>query len=233
MHTETLGDEADPDLVVVLGWGNRLDHETVRWLLEALATDYRVHGVELPHVVTDFDAEYLRPVASYVADRDGYRVLGHSTGGLVAAFLDGAATKTYLSPWWGLHRSVRKPLVWLLMRLPVSRPVVPSNVTREGLGELATDRQLSDSPDYVAPTTLWECHRKQESLPPLDDDAVVFYTPADSVVSVADIREHAPPGNRVEYEGGHELFSSEVREDALATLRAAVAGGVDAVSDRV
>ncbi|MEA5388153.1 alpha/beta hydrolase [Haloarculaceae archaeon H-GB11] len=211
--------------------GNRLDHETVRWLLDAFARDYRVHAFQLPLVITDFDADYLTPIASHAAGLDEYRVLGHSTGGLVAAFLDGAETTTYLSPWWGFHRSLRKPLVYLLMRLPVSWPILPSNVTREGLGDMATTQQVADAPDYAAPTFLWECHCKQESLPPLDEDSVVFYTPEDSIVSVEDIREHAPPANRVEYDGGHELFSSSVREDALGTLRDAVAGGVDAVSD--
>ncbi|MFB6184352.1 MAG: alpha/beta fold hydrolase [Haloarculaceae archaeon] len=230
MHHETVGDVGDPDLVVVTGWGNRLDHENVRWLLDRLGADYRVHAFELPLVITDFEPEYLHPVAEYVAGLDDYRVLGHSTGGLVAAYLDGPTTRTYLSPWWGFHRSIRKPLVGLLMRVPLARPILPSNVTREKLGALATDRQVADAPARAAPTFLWECRRAQRTLPPFDDDAVVFHAPDDGVVDVETIRERAPPGNRVVYEGGHELFSSTVREDALPTLRAAVAGGIDAVA---
>jgi pimeloyl-ACP methyl ester carboxylesterase len=227
METETFGDPDDPDLAFVLGWGNRPGHETVRWLIDRLAERYRVHAFEVPVNGTDFEGEYLDPVVEYVADLGAYRLLGHSTGGLVAAHVRDPApeTRTHLSPWWGFADDQRGPLLSLVTRVPSARQVIPSGAsTREALGALASDEQLADSPDRVSPAFLRTIRGAQRSLPPVEDD-VVFYTPEDTVVSPQAIERRVPPRNRVAYEGGHELFSSPAREDHLGTLLAAVEEG--------
>jgi hypothetical protein len=84
--------------VFVLGWGNK-EHERVRWLIDRLTGEYYVLVFEIPTVVTDFDDERLDPVAEHVATLGGYRLLTHSTGGLIGEFLTDPApiTKVHLT----------------------------------------------------------------------------------------------------------------------------------------
>jgi len=229
MRAEVYGN-GDDDLVFVLGWANKPEYDGLRWLIEHLTdAGYRVHALEIPRVISDFDAEYLEPVATYVEDLDEYRLLGHSTGGLIGEFLEEPTTRTYLSPWWGFHDDLQNPLVSLLMRLPTRRRLLPTTFEREDLGSLASDRQVAEVPDRVAPTFLREAARAQSRLPAFQDGTVVLYTPNDPVVGAEAIRERTPAANAVVYEGGHELFNSPAREDHLETLLAAVDQGVDAL----
>lgn len=233
MRTEPVGDPDDPDLVCVLGWGNGLDHANVRWLLETLATDSFVHAIEIPTVVSSFEREYLDPVRERVESLEEYRFVGHSTGGLIGAYLRGThapSTRTYLSPWWGMSPESTGPLLDAISRVPTRRSVVPTGTAdRDALGELATDRQLREGPSRAAPTFLREARRAQAGLGDVepDPDAVAFCTLTDPVVDLRRVGDRVPAGRTVLYEGGHELFSSESRERHADTLRAVVRGGPD------
>ena len=151
MNCRVTGD-GDQDLVFVLGWGNRLDHQNVEWLVDQfVADDYRVHAIQIPDFPVDFERDYVEPVRAYVEDLGTYRLVGHSTGGLIGAYLDGAETTTYLSPWWGFPPENEGPLLSVVARLGVRTTFVPSGVDGRAIGELATDRQLSDVPSRVSP----------------------------------------------------------------------------------
>lgn len=229
MRADVFG-EGEDDLVFVLGWANKPEYDGLRWLIDRLVdAGYRVHALEIPRVISNFDAEYLGPVADYAAELDGYRLLGHSTGGLIGEFLDGPTTRVYLSPWWGFHDDLRNPVVSLLMHLPTRRRLLPAEFEREDLGELASDLQVEEVPDRVAPTFLREAKRAQSRLPPFHEDTVVFYTPDDPVVSAEAIRQRTPAGNAVVYEGGHELFNSPARKDHIETLPATIDRGAEAL----
>ena len=229
MRHELFNDTGDRNLVFVLGWGNRIEHENVQWVVDRLVeADYRVTVFQIPTVVTDYEREWIAPVTDYVEDLESYRLLTHSTGGLIAEYLEGAETRVYLSPWWGFHEDLKNPLVSLLLRLPVSRSILPTGgADREMLGELATDRQLEDTPSRVAPTFLREAKRAQERLPAFQfpESGIVFYTPDDAVVGVDAVLERTPERNRVAYEGGHQLFDSPSREDHIGTILAALEDG--------
>ncbi|MFD1512956.1 alpha/beta hydrolase [Halomarina rubra] len=230
MHIERFGD-GDRDLLLVLGWGNRLGHPTVRWLVEqGVEAGYRVHGFQIPTVVTDFERDWVRPVATTVDALDEYRLLTHSTGGLIGEFLNGATETVHCSPWWGFHGDLETPLVEWAMKLPVSTPLLPSAFGREELGTLVTDERLADGPKRAAPTFLREARRAQRRLPAFDDETTsVFYTPTDAVVSATAIEERTPARNRVAFEGGHELFSSPSRETHVGTVFDALAEGPSAL----
>lgn len=233
MKRDTFGDAGDETVVLVLGWGNRIRHENVRWLVDALVdADYQVHCFELPLVITDFDREYREPVQSLVSELDSFRLVGHSTGGLIGAYVDGAETTTYLSPWWGFPADLDGPLLSLVATLPIARPFLPSGTaSRDEIGALATEQQLAEGPDRAAPTFLREAKRAQAERPPIDDDAVVFCTLQDQIVSVRAIGE-AVSSDRVRlYDGGHELFSSSSRDDHLDTLLSVVADGPSGLSE--
>lgn len=232
MRSVVFGEDGDPDLVFVLGWANKPEYTNIRWLIDRLVdAGYRVHAIEIPRVVSDFDAEYLAPVAEYVRDLGEYRFLGHSTGGLIGTFLDDPepVTRVYLSPWWGMHDDLQNPVVSMLSKIPTRRTILPVDFEGEMLGDLAPEEQVEDVPERVAPTFLREAGRAHARLPPFDDDAVVFYTPEDPVVSADAIRQRTPEANAVVYEGGHELFNSSSRDEHIDTLLAAVEEGADAL----
>ena len=238
MHTETVGDPADPDLLCVLGWGNRLHHDNVRWLLETLATDSFVHAVEIPDVVTSFEREYLKPVRELAETLGAYRFVGHSTGGLIGAYLRDPApeptTRTYLSPWWGFAPELAGLPLSVVQRLPIARPLVPTGGTlaerRAAIGELATDRQLREGPDAAAPTFLREAGRAHAGLAAIEPDpsAVAFCTLTDPIVDPRRVGDRIAADRTVLYDGGHELFSSRSRAAHRETLRAVVRDGPDA-----
>lgn len=234
MHIEQYGPASGPDLVCILGWGNRLSHENVTWFRSQFVdAGYRVHAIELPLRLTDFYREYLEPIENYVSDLDSFRLVGHSTGGLIGTYLQGAETETYLSPWWGFRESVLAPgklFLSLVSTLPIARRVLPkTHWTETHLGELATETQLADSPKRIAPTFIREARRAQRHRPPIPEDAVVFCSLTDDVVSVRAIGAGVPAARTVLYDGGHELFSSPSREDHVETLRAVVEDGSNAL----
>lgn len=229
--------DGEKRLVFVLGWGNRPEHDGVQWLLDHLTgAGYRVDAFEIPRTITDFRAEYFDPVAEHVAGLDSYRLLSHSTGGLISRYVeadDRLQTRTYLSPWWGFNEALDNPIVSMAMVLPVSTPILPvsSGDPRERLGALVAEDRISDLPDYAAPSFLREAKRAQREMPPFDDSDTVFYTSSDPVVGADAIERHAPAANRVQYDGGHELFNSRCRDEYVDRLLAAIERGRSALDD--
>jgi hypothetical protein len=231
MESVQYGD-GDRRLVFVLGWGNRPHHDGVQWLVDHLTdADYLVDVIEIPRTISDFEREYLDPVQSHLEGLDEYRLLSHSTGGLITRYVEGDAlqTRTYLSPWWGFHDALQNPFISGFMRLPIPYPILPASSDRSDLGELATDEWLEDSPSMIAPTFLREARRAQRSMPPFDERDVVIYNPDDPIVSGAAIEDDAPPSNRIAFEGGHELFNSGSRDEHVDEVLAAIESGVDGI----
>ncbi|ACV46313.1 MULTISPECIES: alpha/beta fold hydrolase [Halomicrobium] len=232
MEFHTFGEASDPDCLFVLGWGNRPAHEPVRWLIDRIAADgWQVHTATLPPHVTDVSEQWVRPVESYAADLDDPAVLAHSAGGLTVAHADlDAVTTTYLSPWWGDPPSRQGPIVDLFASIPGNAKLLPSGVSdRSLIGEHATDEQLADGPDRVSPAFLRATKRAHRTLPESDDEAVVFCSLTDRVVSTRAIGQRMPAARTVLYDGGHELFSSRSRDEHVPTLLSALERGRDAV----
>lgn len=224
--------DGDRRLVFVLGWGNRPHHDGVQWLVEHLTdAGYLVDVFEIPRTITDFEGQYLQPVQEHLDGLDEYRLLSHSTGGLITRYVedDALETRTYLSPWWGFHEDLQNPFIAGFMLLPVPFAILPAASDRSELGELASDEWLEDSPSMVAPTFLREARRAQREMPPFDERDVVFYNPDDPIVGAEAIEDDVPAANRIPYEGGHELFNSRSREEHVDDLLAAIESGLDGI----
>lgn len=232
MRREAFGADNDDRVVFVLGWGNKPEYANVAWLIDRLVkAGYRVDVFEIPPHISDWEAEWVDPVRSFVADLDSYRSLSHSTGGLISRYLDPGPveSRVYLSPWWGFHEDLQGPMLSVITALPIPWPVIPASFDKADLGDLATEEQVEGTPSRMAPTFLREARRAQRNMPPFDDDDIVFYTPSDPIVGVEAIETQAPAENRIRYEGGHELFCSSARDDHIDRLLAALDRGIDAL----
>lgn len=225
--------DGDEELVFVLGFGNRPEHDSLQWLIEQLiGAGYQVTAFELPRTITDFEMEYLAPIREYTKTLDSYRLLSHSTGGLITRYIEAderLQTRTYLSPWWEFRPELQHPVLSLLLFLPISKPILPARITQDDLGELASASWLADAPKYASVTFLREAKRAQEQLPPFDTRDVVLYNPDDTVVGVDVIEQHTPRDNRIRFSGGHELFCSKSRETHIDSLLAVIDDGISAL----
>jgi len=233
MEFDRFGDDADPDLLFVLGWGNRPGHAPVRWLINRLVeNDYHVHAATLPVHVTNVSREWVRPVKKYATELDEPAVLAHSAGGLTVAHADiDARTTTYLSPWWGFPPATESPLLDLLARLPTDRRFLPSSIDdTQLLGEHATPQQIADAPERVSPRFIRAVRRAHRRLPAAREDAVCFCSLSDRVVSTRAIGDRLDSEQIRLYDGGHELFTSRSREAHLDTLLAAIEDGLPALA---
>jgi hypothetical protein len=224
VRVRRFGDGDDRDLLLLLGLGNRVRHAAVRWLVERLAADYRVHAVEIPDNGTDFDRDYRRPVECYAAGLDAdYRLLSHSTGGLIAAHLSTDRPRVYCSPWWGFAPGRDAALATLLARLPVEAPVLPVPPDADAYGD-AVDTAGRET-TWISPAFVRAIGEAQAALAgrPVPADATVFCSLADRVVSVRAIGERTPPDRVRLYDGGHEFFASAERGAILEEVRRALA----------
>lgn len=216
MQTDTFGD--GPPLVWVMGWGNTVQSRHERWFTDRLAdAGYRVHVVELPTNGTDFEREYVRPVSEYLDALEEPAIVAHSMGGLTVAHVQPDQPVVYLSPWWGMKGipTIGK----VLFKIPTAYRILPFEISPDQLGSHATDADAT-APTRVSPKWIDAMHRAQQSLPPIDDGDVVFYTTADTIVSVEAIEAHTTPEQRRTYDGGHELFSSGGREEYVVDVLA-------------
>lgn len=225
MDSATFNEAGEDGLLFVMGWGNRLAGENERWFIDRLADDgYRVHAIELPTEVADLEREYLRPVQRYHDAHEPSAVVGHSLGGLVAAHLETDAPRVYLAPWWGLYGL--KYLGWqsrIVPRLPIRARILPVRASRSEIGGRVTEEGWAALPKRISPVTVTEVHRAQEALTSINDEAVVFCSLRDTIVSLKAIGEVASRDQIRLYDGGHELFSSIDRRAATREVLAALA----------
>ena len=225
MKSAVFGEAEGDDLLFVMGWSNRLEGENERWFIDRLANEgYRVHVIQLPTDIADFDREYLRPVQRYHDAHEPSVVVGHSLGGLITAHLETDAARVYLAPWWGIYglKHLRWQS-WIVPRLPIRTKVIPTNASREEIGAYVTDEQWAALPKRISPVFITEVYRAQEERPPISDEDVVFCSLRDTIVSVNAIGEVATPDQIHLYDGGHELFSSASRRAATREVLAVLA----------
>ncbi|SDX85066.1 alpha/beta fold hydrolase [Halobellus clavatus] len=223
----------DEDLLVLLGWGNRPEHEHVAWLLTRLVdAGYHVHAVTLPTNGWNFEAQYCDPIATYARDHGFEVVLSHSTGGLVAEFL-GDYRHVFLSPWWGVVTDgwLDRVVTDVFCRLPTARRLYDPGFDPDAIGDLKSPAEAAAGPEGISPAFLSMIRDAQARLGTFDRDDVVFYTPEDRIVDPGAIEARAPPSHRRRYEGGHECFASSGRDAVLGDLRTALKAGPDALVD--
>lgn len=216
MRHSTVG-SGDRDLLFVLGWGNRLEHEPVEWLLDGLADDgWTVHAVVVPENGTDFVRDYREPLTRIYEDVDPDAAAAHSLGGLALAHVPGEDPRVYSSPFWGFADSgLSGVLREYFAQLPISRRVIPAEGDPAEIGDLKSPDEETAGERGISPAWLSAVASGQQTLPPFRDGSVVYCSLRDRIVSTRAIGDHAPANQISLYDGGHEFFASSGREAVL------------------
>ena len=224
MDSRTFNESGSPTLLFVMGLGNQFDDASVGWFVDQLTgAGYRVHTLQLPTDITDFEREYRRPVQRVHDEHDPAGVVSHSLGGLVTAFLDTTARNVYLSPWWGIYEGKVSPWArWIVPRLPLQTRVLPTKTHRDELGEHLSDDEWEQLPKRISPVFITEIYNAQQARPSISADAVVFVSLADTIISLKTVGAAVCSDQIRLYDGGHQLFAAtdrqEVVDEVLAEL---------------
>lgn len=200
-----------------MGFGNRVNGDTEGWFIDRLADHgYRVLAIELATNIADFHHEYADPVQRAHDEQSPVAVLGHSLGGLMTAFLETPALEVYLSPWWGMYEAkVSMWQRWLVPQLPIRSRILSIKTRRDELGDLLPDNGWDRLPKRISPVFITEVFRAQQARPPIDNDAVVFVSLEDTIVSLRAIGTVVSADQIRLYDGGHQLFSARGRQEAI------------------
>ena len=223
MKIAVYGENNSENVLFLSGWGNRIGDPNMGWLFDLLVNNgYKVHAIEFPCNIKDFNREYLEPVKAYQEGLGPHIMLSHSLGGLVAAYCSAQTRSVYLSPWWGLYGGkLRGMMLSLACSLKSSLRILPIDFTRDEVGDLATDEYWQTLPKKVSPSFVREIVKAQKAMPALSQDHIVFCTLKDTIVDLKSISERTH--NIRLYKGHHELFSSSTREhhgdEILAALK--------------
>ena len=226
MESRTFNPDGAPTVLFVLGYGNRLAGASVRWAIDRVTeAGYRVQAVALPTEGTDFEAAYRDPVQTIHDEVEPDLVLGHSLGGLVGPYLRTAARPVYLSPWWGMYPGkVARWERWLIPKLPIRIPILPTKTSREEMGALLTAEEWAQVPKRLSPAFISEIYRAQQERPPVDAAAIVFVTLSDTIIDLQAVGESVGSDQLRLYDGAHQLFSSEGRAAAMDAVVSALGG---------
>jgi len=226
MESRTFNPDGAPTVLFVLGYGNRLAGASVRWAIDRVTeAGYRVHAVSLPIEGTDFEEAYREPVQSIHDEEDPDVLLGHSLGGLVGPYLRTEARPVYLSPWWGMYPGkVARWERWLIPKLPIRVPILPTKTSREEMGALLSGAEWEQVPKRLSPVFISEIYRAQRQRPPVDPDAAVFVTLSDTIIDLEAVGEAVGSDQIHLYDGAHQLFSSAGRAAAMDAVVSALGG---------
>lgn len=217
MNSRTFHESGAPTLLFVMGFGNQVDGRCERWIIDHLTdAGYRVHAIQLPTDSADFETEYRDPLQRVHDVQTPACILSHSLGGLVTAFLETAARQVYLSPWWGMYEAkVSVCERWLIPRLPTRARILPIKTRRAEIGDHVSDEAWDRLPKRISPVFITEVVRAQQARPPISDDAVVFVSLEETIVSLQAIGRAVSAAQIRLYDGGHQLFSARGRETAI------------------
>lgn len=224
LPTRTVGQTDRPDVLLVLGLGNRVRGTNEKWFCRRIAgRGFRVRSVQLPTNATSFTEDLVSPVQSIHDDIDPVAVVGHSLGGLVASHLRTDAGTVYCSPWWGFRPEQTSWLRRAIIRhVSIGWQIVPVSIDPSVVGARMRAAAAEAMPSRLSPAFLAAVDRGQRTRPAIDRDAVVFVCIADGLVGVDAIGKAVSPEQLELFTGGHEIFSVAGRESVVNRVAAAI-----------
>lgn len=202
-----------PEVLLLLGYGVRLDHPGVKWLFRKFEKGgVKTTFLQLPVVIEDFREDILDPVNNVRKDMRSHAVIGFSLGGLTASFLHDAEKRIFLSPFWGLNEEIEKG--WMKVALKGLRVVrlriLPSRYDLVDMGYYSTEEDLKGMPEFMDFHTISEMMETQKSMPPPEEGDIVYWSPQDPLISHDAVREREVRTR--EYKGGHMVYLVKDRE---------------------
>jgi len=211
LRTHTVGE--GPDVMFLLGFGINFDQPGTRWLMDSFKEKgYETTFVMVPTDLTDFRTELVDPAKEIETSLGDPLVIGLSLGGLVASYMGRSRRRIFLSPFWGVHDTLRrKGLDLALQKLKKVRyRLLPRVFTVADAGYFAVEDDLVGIPAGLSFSTLSQMVSMQQEMPPLREDDVVYRSKQDFIISHNTIDEKA----RIirEYDGGHLIHLVKDRD---------------------
>jgi pimeloyl-ACP methyl ester carboxylesterase len=224
LPTRSFGGTDRPNVVIILGLGNRVRGVNEEWFCGRIARrGYRVTAIQLPTNGSSFTEDLLAPVQAIHDEVDPIAVLGHSLGGLVLAHLHTAAGTVYCSPWWGFRPDQTSWLRAIVIRhLPIESRIVPVSIDTAAVGARMRSAAADAMPSRLSPRFLAAVDSGQRTRPRISEDAEVFVCLADELVGVRPIGEAVSPQQVHLFGGGHEIFSVARRDDVVERVGKAI-----------
>jgi hypothetical protein len=206
MGIEIDGPVGDGKVLILLGLGMRYVNPGVGWMVEK----FRSAGLEsvvvgFPVDFSDVRKELVDPVLELERSMGEHVLIGISLGGLVAAFIQGARRRFFLSPFWGINDVLQRMgmNVQLKRMRNVNYRLLPRLYSVRDAGPFAVEWDLLTIPEWVSFRTLSAMVLAQDSLGSMRDDDVVYLSPQDYLVSQEVVYKKGVEVRT--FEGGHMI----------------------------
>jgi len=212
-------------LLFIHGFGGNLSQPGIKWALNRFTeAGFGVTYIQLPVVIRDFKKELVEPAREVGASLGDHITAGFSLGGLTAAYLEGSSRTVYLSPFWGISDRLefRGLTTALSLLARINMPPLKRHFEKEDAGPLATDEEMYGIPEYILPKTVHEMRKAQLGMPEPRKDDIVFYSPADRIVSISAIERRDMI--RYTYRGGHMFYLSRERKEIMDRIISCMEG---------
>jgi hypothetical protein len=212
-----------------MGWGNDFNQPGIRWFVQKLnRDDISVTAVRIPTDIRDFKRDIIDPVVALSRELGGPILISHSMGAIAGRYVTGSKMRFFMSPYWGIPRHRRFPLMALLLRSLrwAGLPLFDRGYGPQEIGDFTSDDDVNTIPGKLSVRTIYQFWSAQNAMPELKEDDRVYYTRSDRISDMDTILDSKCI--RSEYVGGHAFFTSSSREktihDILYDLRPARSG---------
>ena len=215
IEVKTVGE--GKDVLFLLGYGITFEQPGTKWLMDLFSEHgLRTTFVRLPTDLKDHRTDLLEPCLEIEDSLDDHALVGLSMGGLVGAYMDRPRCRVFLSPFWGVSRSLHYMGYDLaLQKLKKVRfRFLPRTFTKRDAGHHAVHEDIVGIPPFLSFSTLYQMVSMQEAIPPPREGDVVYRSRDDRIICHDAI--DARGGTIRDFEGGHLVHLVRDR-DAIFT----------------
>ena len=208
-----------PDVLFLLGYGITFEQPGTKWLMDLFSErGFRTTFVRLPTDIADFRTDMLKPCLEIEDELGEHALVGLSMGGLVGAYMDRPRSRVFLSPFWGVSRSLHYMGYDLALQKlkKVRYRLLPRTFTKKDAGYHAVHEDIVGIPAFLSFSTLYQMVSMQKAIPPPRDDDVVYRSLDDRIICHDAI--DARGGDVREFSGGHLVHLVKDRDAIFSEI---------------
>jgi hypothetical protein len=207
-------------VLYILGWGEKLEDNSVRFLINSKPIDWDLVVVEIPTEFTDFDNVITDIKVKCWHNTD--ILIGFSIGAIFARHKE-ASKRIFISPYWKIpkihvfagFRELAEKTVKFFNEFPILNylPIVPRDFANCDIGDIDIPKHV---PTSLSPKTAWQIIKAQKQMPDTNPNDVVLYSEQDIVI---DSSACLVGNHRIEtFTGKHHPFCGKNREKVFKRI---------------